>query len=268
MIKSDTLAHRRTISLYPLVGVVLIMVLWVTASRLGWAGKTLLASPFEVYDVLRHAAAPGATPDQQVFRHLLATVGRASQGWAIALSFGTLIGLVLGGHHKTYLAGEPIMEFARSVPPILALPLLLVKFGYRDEAHVWAIVFGCLPLITLTVARGTQSVSRSSAEKFDLLRTFGVKKGVRLMVRAIEVLPAILLSARLSLSIALIVAVVTEMVSAPRSGWALGVLARDAETAYQTPVFYACVVAIGAFGYAMNVVLRKLEKMMSMETTA
>ena len=75
-----------------------------------------------------------------------------------------------------------------------------------------------------------------------------------------EILPSIFLSARLSYSFALIIAVVTEMVFTPRDGWALGALARDSEINFDTPMFYACVLIIGGYGYLINLLFKLIEQ--------
>ena len=65
-------------------------------------------------------------------------------------------------------------------------------------------------------------------------------------------MPALLRGARVTLSLAIIIATVTEMVITPRSGLSLGALARDSESRFNTPVFYACVVLIGVVGFVSN----------------
>lgn len=79
----------------------------------------------------------------------------------------------------------------------------------------------------------------------------------RIIASVTEVMPALLLGARISLSLAIIVATVTEMVT-PRSGLSIGALARDAESRFNTLVFYAAVVIIGTFGFISNYALRLL----------
>jgi ABC-type nitrate/sulfonate/bicarbonate transport system permease component len=238
------------------IGILALLVLWLLASGLGWVGKTLLASPGEVLDVVRRAFGEHPTKSQQFYVHGYHTILRATEGWGLSLLLGVAVGLALGIRSLAYRASEPVVEFFRAIPPILAFPLLLVAFNYGDRAYVWTVVFGCLPVMVLTVARGTQAIPR---EPLDLLRAHDVAPGVQLFARAVEVLPSVFLGARITFSISLVIAVVSEMVFTPRSGWALGSLARDAEIDFDTPTFYACLISIGLFGYAVNAGLRRLE---------
>jgi ABC-type nitrate/sulfonate/bicarbonate transport system permease component len=75
----------------------------------------------------------------------------------------------------------------------------------------------------------------------------------------VEILPSVFLAARVIFSFSIIVAIVTEMVFSPRSGFALGSLAKDSEISFDTPTFYACAVILGAYGYVVNSLLRRIE---------
>ena len=161
-----------------------------------------------------------------------------------------------------FVGSEPIVEFVRAVPPVLIFPMFLVAFDYGPSAYVWTVVLGCTPVILLTVARGIHEIS---VEKIEIMEIFGVGRGVRILAMGIEALPAIFLAARLTFSISLVIAVVTEMVFTPRSGWALGALARDSEIDFDTPTFYTCVLIVGAFGYLINLAMRHGESWLKNE---
>ena len=231
--------------------------LWEAASYGHLVGSTLLASPGEVWHVLSQFAFPQGALRQSVYMNALYTFRRALTGWCIALFAGSALGLVVGSIEALSIGTEPIMEFARVIPPVLALPLFLVAFNYSEPAYTWTIVFGCLPVMSLSVARGVQSISR---EKMELLSAYRVARPVRAFAVVMEILPSVFLGARLTLTMALIVTVVTEMVFTPSNGWALGALARDSEISFDTPRFYGCIVIVALFGYLANVGIRKLEE--------
>ncbi|MCZ7679934.1 MAG: ABC transporter permease subunit [Sandaracinaceae bacterium] len=175
----------------------------------------------------------------------------------ISLGVGLLIGLGVGARRLVYAGTEPLIEVARSVPPIMLFPVLLVAFDFADSAYVGTIVFGCTPVMVITVARGMQALSRS---KLEVLHLHRARAAVRALALVMEILPSVVLGARVTLSIALVIAVVTEMVFTPRSGIALGALAKEAEIAFDTPVLYAALVVIASVGYLANVTLRALEE--------
>lgn len=110
--------------------------------------------------------------------------------------------------------------------------------------------------MVLTVARGIQALEHT---RLELLNVHDVSSTLRLLASIVEILPATFLGSRLTFSISLIVAVVTEMVFTPRSGYGLGALAKDAQISFDTPTFYACIFVLGVYGYAVNAVLRLAE---------
>jgi ABC-type nitrate/sulfonate/bicarbonate transport system permease component len=181
----------------------------------------------------------------------------------VALALGIVCGVIIGSIFVIFIGSEPVVEFARSIPPVMAFPLFLVAFNYEESAYIWSIVFGCFPIMILAVSRG---VSGISTEKLELLTVYRVRALVRWFTMSMEILPSVFLGARLTLTLALVIAVVTEMVFSPRSGWALGALARDSEIDFDTPTFYACVLIIGAFGFIANVALRKVEQRLDVQT--
>lgn len=231
--------------------------LWAAVSGLGVAGRTLVASPLEVGRMLLRALPPVAHGAAPLYLHLGATLERALAGWGIVVAAGIGLGVLLGRSVPLLAASEPVVEFARAVPPVMAFPLFLVTFDFGEPAYVATIVFGCLPVMILTVAHGARGMSR---DKHELLAVFAVPRATRLLATVMESLPSCVLGARITLALSLVIGVVTEMVFAPRSGLALGAFAKDAEISFDTPSFWAAIVLIGTVGWAANGALRALER--------
>ncbi|MCS5694345.1 ABC transporter permease subunit [Cyanobium sp. FGCU-6] len=175
---------------------------------------------------------------------------------------GLVLGALLGMSSLTYRSSEPVLEFVRAVPPIMFFPLFLVAFDFGSPAYVWTIALGCLPVMTLSVSRGIQNLDHS---RLELLKTHGVSPLFRGFASVIEILPSALFGARLTLSLSLIISVVTEMVFSPKTGYALGALAKDSQISFETAKFYACIFLLGAFGYLMNALIRQAEWWLSGE---
>lgn len=240
-----------------LLGLLLVLGLWEACTRRGQVGRTLLASPEEVLAALWASLDPVTPVARRVFVHAGATLGRALGGWLLALGFGVAGGAVVGALRRWLLGTDALVEFARAIPPILVFPLFLVAFDYGDGAYVSTVAFGACPVVVTTVARAVEGISR---ERLDVLRVFDVGPMVRAGAAVMEVLPGCALGARLALSLSLVVAVVTEMVFTPRSGVALGAMAKDAQMSFDTPVLYAAIAVIGATGFMADRALRALER--------
>jgi ABC-type nitrate/sulfonate/bicarbonate transport system permease component len=247
-----------TLTRFPrITGALCCLLLWLIVSRLGLIGPTLIATPMEVARIIIDSALARLSEDENVFFHAGATIVRVLIGWSLSLLFGICIGAILGLTSTAYKIIEPVVDFFRSIPPIMVFPLFLVAFNYGEEAYISTIVFGCTPLVALTVARGFQQMS---VVRLELLKVYRASTKVRLLAKMMEVLPSCILAARLAFSISIIIAVVSEMVFTPRNGKALGTLAKEAEIAFHTPIFITATLIIGLFGYAVNFGIGWLEE--------
>lgn len=252
----ERIISRIKASAYWLLGVFILLALWYFASEYNWLGDTLLASPKEVYENTKEAFKPEAETEDKFYLYAWDTIVRAFYGWGIALILGTVLGLLFGWLEKLNRVMDVSFEFFRAIPPIFAFPLMLVAFNWGESAYTWTIIFGCLPIMILTVSRGIQLISKSSLE---ILQIAKAGFAVRTFSGIMEIMPSIFLGARLTFSISLIITVVSEMVSTPREGYALGALARDSEINFDAPMFYTCVIAIGLYGYAANILFKLIE---------
>jgi len=245
---------------YIFLGFLLLLSFWSIAVHFELLGLTLLAKPSEVFHSLILALSDNAQKGEKVFEHLLFTLGRTFQGWLWASLIGVIIGLFVSINSKIELTLEPIFEFFRSIPPILAFPLFLVAFNYGNDAYIWTIFFGSLPIMILTITKNIKLISK---EKIQILKIYKTNNFIYFSSMAMEILPSILLGLRLTFSISLIIAIVTEMVMTPKNGWALGALARDAEMNFDTPLFYASVISIGIVGFLINLFFKQIQSWIS-----
>jgi len=236
---------------YLAIGIVILV--WWAVAHYKLVNKSVVAPPIEVLKVLGGAS----EKDSEVWLHAIHTFKRALQGWAIAVFLGTFIGLFIGRARALFFGSEPLIEFVRSVPPVIIFPLLLVVFHSGIWSYVWTIALGCTPFMVLTVARRLQEIS---VEKMELLKLYQVAPTLRGVVMGMEIIPGLLLGSRLMLSIAIVISVVTEMITAPMtSPWALGEQAKLALMDFNTPKYFATVLIIGGFGYLSNAGLRLVE---------
>ena len=241
----------------PTAGVVALAIVWWLSSHSGAIGPTLIATPEEVLTRLINSFNSEATSYGQVHRHALATLARAVEGWGLGILIGSALGLTLARALVIFKSAEPVVEFVRAIPPILAFPLLLVAFNYNIGAYIWTVVFGCAPIMTISVAQGVREIDQ---ERDQIFRQHQPDRQVRTLVRALEIVPSIFFGARVTFSFALIIAVVTEMVFTPRNGLGIGSIAKEAEISFDTPTFYAAVLLMGLIGYVGNQLLQYLER--------
>ncbi len=217
--------------------------LWQAAFSLGGVNPMFLPSPLEVAAKARQLAGEG-----RFGADVAATLGRALIGFALAFGLGAPAGLVLGACDRLFAWFELPVDYFRSIPPVVAFPLALLLFGIGEASRVAVVAFGCLPILIVAVAVGVRSGSRLRRDVAVCLGAGGLRLFWSVIVPG--ALPSVFIGARVALSMALIIAVVTEMLVGARHG--LGGRVTSAQIAYDTPELYCCIIVVGLAGLAIN----------------
>lgn len=172
---------------------------------------------------------------------------RALGGFALAAVAGVLLGMLMG--RSSLVAGlfDPLFSGTYAVPKIALFPIFIFVFGIGSLSKVALIFLECLYPIVIMTYHGARDVNR-------VLLWSGQNMGAspaQLMRRI--VLPAtgpyIFAGFRVALPVALIVVVITEMVS---SADGLGYLAIYSLASLKTDRMLAVVVVIAALGLALD----------------
>jgi ABC-type nitrate/sulfonate/bicarbonate transport system permease component len=184
-----------------------------------------------------------------------ATCLRMLTGWALA----TLAGVFLGGliasstAASAYLA--PSLEFLRSLPASAVLPIFVLWMGLSTEMIVTVIAFGSLWPVLLGSLQGFRALDGRLMEVAGNLRLS--RLAVFWKIAMPNAMPDILAGMRVSISFALILAIVAEMLSsAPGVGSNVILAAR----AFRSADLYAGILIIGMMGAVITMVLDLAER--------
>jgi ABC-type nitrate/sulfonate/bicarbonate transport system permease component len=168
-------------------------------------------------------------------------------GYVIGVVLGIVLGLLMGYVRFFYNLLEPITEVLRPIPSPAYLPIVILFLGIDDEMKVFMIAFAALFPVLLNTYSGVRSVD---PVQLQTARTFGVS-GRKLLWQI--VLPAsapyIFTGMRVSLALALIVMVISEMVAAS-SG--IGYFILSAQRGFKIREMFAGVLTLAALGYILN----------------
>jgi ABC-type nitrate/sulfonate/bicarbonate transport system permease component len=172
---------------------------------------------------------------------------RALGGFAAAAVVGIFLG-VLMGRSKT-IAGllDPLFSGTYAVPKLALFPIFIFVFGIGSLSKVALIFLECLYPIVIMSYAGARSVNRvllwsarnMGASRADILR--------RVVIPATA--PFIFAGFRVAVPVAMIVVVITEMVS---SADGLGYLVIYSLSSLRTDRMLAVVVVIALLGYALD----------------
>jgi ABC-type nitrate/sulfonate/bicarbonate transport system permease component len=149
----------------------------------------------------------------------------------------------------------PLFAFFRAMPSPALLPVFIVLAGLGNDMKLALIVFGCVWPVLLNTIDGVRSVD---AVKTDTARAFRTPRGQWvLMVVLPSALPKIFAGLRLSLAIAVILMVVSEMVGDTTG---IGYRLRFAQTQFAFLDMWAWIVLLGIIGYGLNTALLTVER--------
>jgi sulfonate transport system permease protein len=190
-----------------------------------------------------------------LWRPMAATALRMFYGWVLASLAGIMLGgaIARSGPIRAYL--EPLLEFLRPLPASAIIPPAILFLGLTSKMAVSVIAFGALWPVLLGSYHGFRSVDPQLAEMAAAMRM--TSPAFLWKVALPSALPDIFAGVRVSLAIALILAVVTEM-QAAQTGLGFNILM--AQRSFRSPELYAGIIVLGVLGLFTNLALVRAER--------
>jgi ABC-type nitrate/sulfonate/bicarbonate transport system permease component len=181
---------------------------------------------------------------------IVPSVLRLLGGWLAACVIGVTLGLVLGRSEKTYQYLSPTLNFLRSVPPPALLPVFFVLFDLGTPMQLAMIIFGVVWPILLNTIDGAHTLDETVVETTRSMRLSKPRFLATVVFPA--ALPKIFAGLRVSLSLALILMVISELEG---SFDGLGYQMIYAQRNFDLPAMWAGIVLLGILGYVLNALL-------------
>ncbi|HEX5595197.1 MAG TPA: ABC transporter permease [Micromonosporaceae bacterium] len=189
-----------------------------------------------------------------IVENLVPSLLRILVGFGLALLVGIVVGVVLGLLPRFEEAIRPLLEFLRSTPGVALLPIATLFLGIGDGMKVFMIALASMWPILLNTIDGVRSV-----EPVLLRVASSYRLPLKHRIRYIYVphsAPQIFAGARLSLAIAAVVMVVTEMIGSPGG---IGYFILDSQRTFNILNMWSGIVMLGVLGYLLNFGFRLVE---------
>ena len=237
--------------LMPLIGPVVLFVIWDLVVRYKLISPILLPSPSATLTVLFTGMAGG-----ELLKDFAYTLARTLEAFAIAGVIGVPLGVLLGSNERAYRSVEFVIDFFRSTPSSALIPLFLMIFGVSDINKVAIAAFGALLIVLFNSAYGVINArkQRVMAAKVMGATRWQIFKDVLVW----ESLQPTFVGLRSAVSMSLVIVLVAEMFIGSERG--LGHRIIDSQQVMNVRDMYASILSAGALGYALNVVFLVLEK--------
>ncbi len=182
------------------------------------------------------------------------SLGRLLAGWLGAVAVGVALGTIIGLSRAAREYAGPTIHFLRAIPPPALLPLFIVLLGIGDGMKVVMIGFGAIWPILLNTADGVASVDRLQRDTGRAFRVPPIERLARIVLPAAA--PRIFAGLRVSLSIAVILMVLSEMAATVNG---VGFELVQAQRSFRTLDVWAIIVLLGVIGYGLNAILALIE---------
>lgn len=217
-------------------------------ARAGLIDAVLFPAPSTV-------AAAAVRDAAELAGHGLITVGRAGAAFGLAVGLAVPFGLVLGRSAALHRLLRPTVDGLRTLPAAAVVPLAILLLGIDERMKVAVAAFGAGWPVLLATIDGVHATSPVMQDTVRTLHLTPAQAFLRVVLPA--ALPHVLTGARISLSIALVLAVTVEMIAGD-SG--LGFFVLDAERSFRFPTMYAGIGVLALIGTGVNAVMTWAER--------
>ena len=238
---------------YSLGALLLLLALWIAASRPGVFKPDYVPSPETLASTFVDLVRNGYQ-GQPLWNHVGISLFRALTGFALGVIVGVPIGLLTGYSRRAGAMISPVMAFIRPIPPIAFIPMVVLYFGLGEMGKIVLIFFVSFNYVQANAQAGAANfpiAHRRAALSIGLTRT---QTFLRIVLTG--ALPQIFTGLKVALALSWAVVVAAELVGA-QSG--LGFMISDAALLFRLPVVFIGVALIGVIGLLLNFVLNAAE---------
>jgi NitT/TauT family transport system permease protein len=179
-------------------------------------------------------------------------------GFALAVGFGMLLGLLVGWSRTIYAGLYPLMIGFNAIPKVALVPILVLWFGIGFvPAVLTAFLISFFPIV-VNVATGLATIE---PEMEDVLKALGASKlDIMRKVGIPRTLPYFFGSLKVAITLAFVGSVISESVA---SNYGIGNLMLQAQAQFQVPLIFAGLIVLAIEGIAMYAAMAILERNMT-----
>jgi ABC-type nitrate/sulfonate/bicarbonate transport system permease component len=191
---------------------------------------------------------------EQVFRDVVPSLLRLLAGWGLAVIFGIVFGTLIGRSQKISELLDPSLQFLRAVPGPALVPVFLLLLGTESTMRIVLIAFGSIWPVLLNTIEGTRTVDPI---QLDTASAFRLPRRARLLRIVLPAaMPKIFAGIRVSLSLAVILMVVSELVASTNG---IGYRILNAQIMFLLTDMWCGIVLLAVIGYTLNALFLRVE---------
>lgn len=187
--------------------------------------------------------------------HFWASMRNIFVGLAIGVLVGIVIGVVIGKSVAMRTVLNPYLQFARSVPQVAIVPIIIGAFGITALPKIWAIGFACIWPVLLNTVDGIRAIDPGVRDMVRSYRITPTRELFKVVLPAAT--PQIMAGIRISLAVSVVVMVVSEIYGSTEG---LGYFINYTKGLFQPKATWMGTLLVGVIGYILSAVFLVIEK--------
>jgi NitT/TauT family transport system permease protein len=250
--RRPVLASRRNLErALPWLIVIGLFAFWEAVVRLFAVPTFVLPAPSVIFESMWQWRAP-------ILDNAWQTLFTTSIGFAIAIGFGLLTGVLIGSSTLVYNGFYPVLIGFNSIPKVAVVPILVIWFGIGTmPAIITAFLISFFPIL-VNVATGIATVE---PELRDVMRALGAKnRDIILKVGLPRAMPYFFASLKIAITVAFVGSIIAETVASNKG---IGHLMMVASSRFEVPLVFAGLLVTAIMGVLMYVVATLVERRMT-----
>jgi ABC-type nitrate/sulfonate/bicarbonate transport system permease component len=192
---------------------------------------------------------------ERVGSDVVPSLERLAAGYTIACVTGVIVGMALGLSPTLRRAADPIVQFLRAIPPPALLPFGILVLGVGASMKIFIIAFVCVWPVLLNAVDGVAGVEPTLRETSRVYRIGRRDTLLRVMLPAAA--PQISAGMRTSLSLAIILMVISEMVASTNG---IGYFVLQSQRSFAIEEMWSGIILLGILGYVLNAAFVLVER--------
>jgi nitrate/nitrite transport system permease protein len=231
----------------PVVGVILLLMVWALLS----ANVKDLPSPLKTWEeskiYITEPFEKRGEMDQGIFLLAYYSLFRVAKGFLLGITIATPLGFILGLSKTFNRMFDPVIQVLRPISPLAWLPLGLIIFQKSEPAALFTIGLCSMWPTVLNTMAGVRAIPQEYRNVAKVLRLSRLQTFTKVLLPA--TLPNVFTGYRLSLGIAWLVIVASEMLTGtPGVG---GFLWQEYNSLIYAHILL-CILTIGIVGFLLD----------------
>ncbi|MFJ5955108.1 ABC transporter permease [Paenarthrobacter sp. NPDC092416] len=186
---------------------------------------------------------------------VLLSLGNLFLGFVIAAVAGVAIGFVTALVAPVRWLIDPLIHFLRGIPPVALVPIFISLIGFGTQMRVTSIALAALFPTMIATVDGIRGVGN---DLMDVARVYRLTRKERVLnVLLPAAAPQIFSGLQVSLQVAFIVMIASEMLG---SSQGIGAMTLLAQQSFMTADMWAGILLLGVIGFLVNLLFSLLKR--------